>query len=515
MLAYLAAAGGAVIDDLVLWGTPAQGRALVRQLRAFSKLQTTLFFEGLKPPPPLPVGELEAGGFLLSAETVQQLEQLELDIIELPLATDRRTLLLERDGLAVDARLRERLEYGGAAVTIGPGNGYGDLTSHPQQARPPLQVIERVHDWLEEVSAPAAARAPAGAPAGSVTSAELKLGDGTVVRETPVRIGQPFGELSAVLVEPVAKPAHRLCVVLLSAGAIRRIGPNRMWVEAARRWAAQGVPTLRLDVEGIGDADGGETPYSDDGAFFAPTLVPQILSTLDFLQARGVGERFVLGGLCASANWAFHAALRDPRVRGVMLINLRALASWDPGLGPTRDLRALVSQPFSLSRIRRVATGPRLRSFLRWMLTAPGRQLRRVAFREDPAAAAEHETYLALDAVMASGKRVLLLFSEHEPLYHELARSGRIERLGTAPNVTIERIRVRDHTIRPSWAQRQAHSALDRAIVREPEIEFEPIESAPGPSLEEDPPPLTAWGRRAGPPRAPARRTGTQARRRS
>jgi len=515
MLAYLAAAGGAVIDHLVLWGTPARGRALVRQLRAFSKLETTLFFEGLEPPPPLPVGDLEAGGFLLSGETVQQLEQIKLDTIDLPLASDRRALLLERDGLAVDARLREHLERAGAAVTVAPGDGFGDMTSHPQQARPPLQVIERVRGWLEEVSAPAGAQASGGAAAGSVTSAELKLRDGTVVRETPVRIGQPFGELSAVLVEPGAKPAHRLCVVLLNAGAVRRTGPNRMWVEAARRWAAHGVPTLRLDIEGIGDADGGETPYSDDGAFFAPTLVPQILSALDFLQDRGVGERFVLGGLCASANWAFHAALRDPRVCAVMLINLRTLTSWDPGLGPTRDLRALFSEPFSLSRMRRVATGPRLRSFLRWMLAAPGRRLRRLVLGEDPSAAAERELDSALDAVMASGKRVLLLFSEHEPLYDEFTRSGRIERLASTPNVTIERIRVRDHTMRPSWAQRQAHSALDRALVREPEIEFEPIESAPGPSLEVDPSPLTAWGRRAGPPRAPARQTGTQARRRS
>ena len=451
----------------------------MRQLRAFSKLETTLFFEGLEPPPPLPVGDLEAGGFLLSAETVQQLEQIKLDIIDLPVATDRRTLLLERDGLAVDARLREHLEHGGVAVTVGPGDGYGDLTSHPQQARPPLQVIERVRGWLEEVSAPAAARALAGAAAGSVTSAELKLGDGTVVRETPVRIGQSFGELSAVLVEPGAKPAHRLCVVLLNAGAVRRTGPNRMWVEAARRWAAHGVPTLRLDVEGIGDADGGETPYSHDGAFFAPTLVPQILSALDFLQDRGVGERFVLGGLCASANWAFHAALRDPRVCAVMLINLRTLTSWDPGLGPTRDLRALFSEPFSLSRMRRVATGPRLRSFLRWMLAAPGRRLRRLVLGEDPSAAAERELDSALTAVMASGKRVLLLFSEHEPLYDEFTRSGRIERLASTPNVTIERIRVRDHTMRPSWAQRQAHSALDRALVREPEVELEAIEPAP------------------------------------
>ncbi len=297
-----------------------------------------------------------------------------------------------------------------------------------------------------------------------------------------------------MLVEPLQKPAHGLCVVLLNAGAVRRIGPNRMWVEAGRRWAAQGVPTLRLDVEGVGDADGDETPYSDNGAFYAPTLVPQVLSALDFLQDRGVGERFVLVGLCASANWAFHGALHDSRVCAVMLINLRAVV-WRRGLRAARDLHALLSEPVSLSRIRRVATGSRLRSFLRWILAAPGRRLRRLGSDEAPAAVAEREADLALNALVASGKRVLLLFTEREPVYDELARLGRTERLSAAANVTIERIRVRDHTMRPGWAQRQGHAALDRALAGEAGIELEPIdpaEPALGSSLEPDPPPLTA-----------------------
>ncbi len=499
-VAYLAVADRGAIDDLVLWGTPTRGRALVRQLRAFSKLERSLFFEGLPPPPPLPPGELEAGGFVLSADTVGQLERVDLEAVELPARSDRRALLLERDGLAVEPGLRAHLERVGIAVTVAPGKGFGEMTSHPQLARPPLEVIDLTRGWLDEVSGPAeaapvthpaeAVAEPATQSAGAVTNAALRLNDGATVWETPVKVQRPWGELSAVLVEPVRKPTHGLCAVLLNAGAVRRIGPNRMWVEAARRWAAQGVPTLRLDVEGIGDADGDETPYRNDAALYGSGFVPQVLSALDFLQDRGVGERFALGGLCAGANWAFHGALRDPRVCAVMLVNLRALF-WDPGLGPARDLRALLSEPFSLSRIRRVATGPRLRSLMRWIVGAPGRRLGRLGPAGPlAAAAAERDVDSALNALVASGKRVILLFTEHEPVYDELDRSGHAEQLATAGNVTIERFRVRDHTMRPSWAQRQAHAALDRAIARELGIALDPIDSTPRAVQEPAPPPL-------------------------
>jgi dienelactone hydrolase len=481
MMTVLAAGRGAPIEALALWSTQARGRSLVRQLRAFSRLEEAQFFEGLEPPPPLPDGDLEAGGFLLAADTVAALEAIDASTIELASGPVRRALLIERDGIGVDAVLRAHLEHEGLEVATARGPGYGEMTSHPQTARPPLPVIAAVREWLERSSSPAPGVALPSAPvAGAVSSATIRLRDGGAVRETPVAITQPSGRLSGVLVEPLQHPLHGLRLVLLNAGAVRRTGPSRMWVECARRWAANGLSTLRLDVEGIGDSDGATTPYVKDDSLYVPEMVPQVQSAVDFLQARSGGERFILGGLCAGAYWSFHGALRDPRVSAILMLNPRALI-WDTGLGPARDLRALLTQPPSLSKIRRLATGPRLQAFVRWLLAAPRRAVRRVLFGEAPAAAAEYELDAALERLRQNGKPSLLLFSAHEPLDDELTRSGRAGRLAAWPTMTLERIAVRDHTMRPNWAQVQAHAILDRAIGTE--LEREPVYVAEHPPL--------------------------------
>jgi hypothetical protein len=486
ILAYLSAADGAAIDDLVLWGAPARGHAMLRQLRAFSKLERADFSAGVSPPPPPAAGEIEAGGFVMSAETVTRLEAIDLTQVPLPRAGERRVLLLDRDGLAVDAALSQHLQQLGTTITRRPGDGFADMTSHPQEARPPLAVIDHVRAWLLEKAGPAAAGTTGGGAPAVDPSGLIRVGDdGAAVRETPVAIPQSFGELAGVLTEPLNAQGHGLGVVLLNAGAMRRTGPSRMWVEAARRWAVQGIPTLRLDAEAIGDADGDEAPYRDDGALYTPGFVPQVLATLDFLQRRGVAERFVVAGLCAGANWSFHAALTDARVQGVMLINPRALI-YSPEIGPARDFRALRSQPLSLAKIRRLATGPRLRSFLGWMLSTPGRWWRRLTSGEPPSALVQRDLDTALDRLVASGKRVLFLFSEHEPVMDELTVSGREQRLTEAPNVTFEHVAVRDHTMRPGSSQREAHAALDRALAREPGISLSPGDP---PSPHGQPPP--------------------------
>jgi dienelactone hydrolase len=481
MMALQAAGRGAPIEALALWSTQARGRSLVRQLRAFSRLEEAQFFEGLEAPPPLPDGELEAGGFLLSRETAAALEAVDASTIDLASGQARRALLLERDGIAVDAALREHLEGEGLEVVVARGPGYGEMSSHPQTARPPLAVIAAVREWLERSSSPApGVAAPSPPVEGAVSSATVRPRDGGAVRETPVAITHPSGVLSGVLVEPLQHPLHGLRLVLLNAGAVRRTGPSRMWVECARRWAANGLSTLRLDVEGIGDSDGATTPYVKDDSLYVPELVPQVQSAIDFLQARTDGERFILGGLCAGAYWSFHGALRDPRVSATLMLNPRALI-WDTGLGPARDLRALLTQPVSLSKIHRLATGPRLQAFVRWILDAPRRALRAL-LGQAPAALTERELDAALERLRQSGKSSLLLFSAHEPLDDELTRSGRATQLAAWPTMTLERIAVRDHTLRPNWAQGRAHAILDRVIAAE--LEREPAYAAE--------PPLTA-----------------------
>ncbi|MDQ6835047.1 MAG: hypothetical protein M3016_02565 [Actinomycetota bacterium] len=468
---------GAAIDDLVLWGVPATGRSMLRQLRAFSRLEQSTFYEGLSPPPvpPTPAtGALEAGGFLLSAQTVTDLEGLDLTDPPPPPAAGVRVLLLDRDGMAADESLRSGLERAGAAVTVAAGPGYGALTSHPQRSRTPTEVIERVTVWLEQ--APTTTDGRLGAPSPTLTpvasdTALLTTTTGAALRETPVELTMSFGRLDGILTEPMSDARSDLCAVLLNAGAVRRIGPSRMWVEAARRWGALGVPTLRLDVEGIGEADGGQRPYAEDGSLYVPQLVPQVLAALDALQERGLGDRFILAGLCAGAYWSFNAALADDRIAAAMLINPRALV-WDPELLPARDIHTLLRGKPSWTRVRRGASMDRARALARFALASTGRWFLRRRPSQDLLTATLD---VLVERWLVSGKRLLLLFSADEPLASELARTERLSRLQASAQTITAYVAVRDHTLRPSWAQQQVHAALDSVLMLE-------LEQAPVPA---------------------------------
>jgi dienelactone hydrolase len=463
LLAYRAAAGDAPIEGLVLWATPARGRALVRQLRAFARIEEEQTSEGLPAPEPLRDGELEGGGFLLSAQTQADLEATDLSSLTLPRGLSRGALLLDRDGIAADARLRAALEAQGVAVMGGPGDGYAAMTSHPQQAEVPDRTLAGVASWLG--GGPPAAGVPEAAPIATSAFAVLEH-EGAELVEEPIEIPRDFGSLSGILATPHEGDSW-LCVVMLNAGAIRRIGPNRMWVEAARRWAAQGIASLRLDVEGIGDADGPVTPYASDGALYVPELIPQVTAALDFLEHRGIAQRFVLAGLCGGAYWSLHAGLGDPRVGACLMLNPRALV-YDSGLAPARDLRRAFTQPLTWRRLRQNVTPARILAVLRWLLGAPRRRL--TGRSAGAPRSREDRTGAVVQRLIDSPHRALLLFSEGEPLEEELTSAGQLTRLEQSDGVRVERVPVRDHTLRPCFAQALTHAALDRAVEQEAEL---------------------------------------------
>ena len=105
-------------------------------------------------------------------------------------------------------------------------------------------------------------------------------------------------------------------VLLLNAGLLHRVGPHRLSVELARRLARQGIASLRLDVGGRGDSEAS----SADGTAEA-NVIADIRAAMDFLEQQTGCGQFVLLGLCAGADGAHAAALEDPRVAGVVLLD--------------------------------------------------------------------------------------------------------------------------------------------------------------------------------------------------
>jgi hypothetical protein len=254
-----------------------------------------------------------------------------------------------------------------------------------------------------------------------------------------------------------------VAMVWAGAGALRHTGPNRVWVETARRWAARGVPTVRIDLEGLGDSEGAGGPVAT-GDLYTPSRLRETTAVLDHLSAQGVADRFVLGGLCSGAYSSLHVALEDERVVGLLLLNLNVFFWTDALLAERqthssmtalrgRGWRGLARGGVSLDRVRTVASSLR-----------PAR-LRAGAGRPVERSQSE-DIELALDQLREQGTETLLLFSRGEALHDQLGRQGVLAELDRWPNLTVETIPSSNHMFRALWLQRAVHESLDRALER-------------------------------------------------
>jgi pimeloyl-ACP methyl ester carboxylesterase len=127
-----------------------------------------------------------------------------------------------------------------------------------------------------------------------------------------------FGKFQS-LVGVLTAPEHRNdapAIILLNAGLIHHVGPNRLYVKLARYMAQLGFPVLRFDLSGIGDSK-----VRPDNLPFEKSNIDDTQQAMDMLQeTRGINQ-FILIGHCAGAINSFRTAITDERVIGVVLIN--------------------------------------------------------------------------------------------------------------------------------------------------------------------------------------------------
>ncbi len=225
-----------------------------------------------------------------------------------------------------------------------------------------------------------------------------------------------------------------------------------------------GVRTVRIDLEGIGDSDGDERTLLSNASLYHPGRTEQTLAVLRALEARGLSDRFVLGGLCSGAYWSLHAALADSRVAGALMINLYAF-HWSEELVGERDTQAALGSLRGRGW-RRLARGDFNAKQLGTLMHSvrPGRIRRgaRLPVERQQAPLVER----AFDQLRQQGTEALFLLSDGEPLQLQLARQGYLDRLDGWPNVHVERIPSRDHMFRALRLQRQVHQSLDQALDR-------------------------------------------------
>src|SRR5205807_4337362 len=116
----------------------------------------------------------------------------------------------------------------------------------------------------------------------------------------------------------------RPTLVLLNIGANHRVGNGRIYVTLARDFAARGFRVLRFDRTGIGDSPA--RPGAKDNIIYSSQGTADTQSAMDYIETIRGERSFVLMGICSGAYFAYYTAAADPRVTGLVMINILTFA---------------------------------------------------------------------------------------------------------------------------------------------------------------------------------------------
>jgi len=172
------------------------------------------------------------------------------------------------------------------------------------------------------------------------------------MKETPLLFG-PSRNLVGLWCEPDGGTPPTVCLLLVNAGVVHRIGLHRINVKIARHMAGQGVPSLRFDLAGLGDSR-----IVGQAAGFREQAVADIQAAMDQIERSHDIHRFAIFGICSGAFNGYAAALADARIVGLSMLDGHAFRSWKtPWMRHLQRLQ-VVSPGQVLAAVRRRLAAP-------------------------------------------------------------------------------------------------------------------------------------------------------------
>lgn len=138
------------------------------------------------------------------------------------------------------------------------------------------------------------------------------------MKEEIVLFGKTQSLLGIISEPEAAAPRNKLPgIILLNAGLLHRVGPNRLYVKLARALAQLGFVVLRFDFSGMG----GDSKAREDHLPVEKSVVDDAQQAMTYLtQTKGI-EQFLLIGHCSGAGISLLTASQDARVIGTILMN--------------------------------------------------------------------------------------------------------------------------------------------------------------------------------------------------
>jgi pimeloyl-ACP methyl ester carboxylesterase len=204
--------------------------------------------------------------------------------------------------------------------------------------------------------------------------------------------------------------SHRIGILLLNAGIRSRIGPYRQYVRFARRLCAEGFFVLRVDLPGIGDAEGCFSTWYE----YAVNLAENTGVTsdvIDFFMQHACLDKLVLFGLCGGAHHALKTAASNRKVDWLVLAALpfQPLGNVDEHGFARLSMREYFGRAWRLHSWWKLLTLQLNLKYLRASL----RHLLPLARRPggDPVVQREFTSYLE------SGRQLLLVYGTDDPFY--------------------------------------------------------------------------------------------------
>lgn len=290
---------------LYLLSPTLNGRRFVRELRV---LAATGAHAGAAE------GPVTAGGFGYPESMLADIAGIAVGAITDPPAAS--VVVIDSPNRPTANRLDEVLTSAGSSVerwTAHDLDAWMDVTN--TEATAPLATIQRLVDHLVQQAGYTAASGPV-IPFPETGPMQLRCMDGRFSERRMVLGGARLG---AILAEPITPTDRRTAVLFLST-----TGPGDSFSQAAHRFAAAGVVSLRLDFAGFRES--GRWPGQPPGsAYYGPCGMRDISEGIDALRAIGC-DKVIVVGICSAA-WSMLLTRPLPGLHTLVAINPQLFVS--------------------------------------------------------------------------------------------------------------------------------------------------------------------------------------------